>query len=142
MSKGYLFDTIACSRWRRGDPILKSKVRALPSDAVLYTSVISVGELVFGIQKAPPEYREKLLQRTKQMLSRFRGILEVTNEVANKYGYIVAQVLLRQHIGQNDYWISAIALTHDRVLISSDPDFDRVPELQKENWLSPSPFPL
>lgn len=140
MPKGYLFDTIACSRWRRGDSVLRSKVRDLPPDAAFYTSVISVGELALGIHKAPPEYREKLYQRTKQMLSRFKDILEVTDEVANKYGYIVAQVPPGQHIGQNDYWIAAIALTHDLVLISNDPDFDRVPELRKENWLSPSPF--
>ncbi len=135
MPEGYLFDTVACSRWRRGDVVLRSKVEALPSDAALYTSVISVGELTFGIHKAPPQHREKLQQRTQEVLSRFRSILEVTREVADRYGGIVSQVSPGQHIGQNDYWIAAIALTHDLVLITNDPDFDRVPGLQKENWL-------
>jgi predicted nucleic acid-binding protein len=40
------------------------------------------------------------------------------------------------HIGQNDYWIAAIAMTHNLVLITNDPDFDRVAGLEKENWLS------
>ena len=53
MPKGYIFDTVACSRWRRGDMELRSKVEALSSDASLYTSVISVGELILGIHKAP-----------------------------------------------------------------------------------------
>ncbi len=30
----------------------------------------------------------------------------------------------------------AIALTHDLVLITNDPAFERVPGLRKENWLA------
>jgi len=135
MTKGYLFDTVACSRWRRGDVTLRGKVEALRPDAALYTSVVSVGELIFGIHRAPQEHKERLWQRTQEMLARFTAILEVTHRVAGKYGEIVAQVPPGQHIGQNDYWIAAIALTHDLTLVTNDPDFDRVPGLQKENWL-------
>lgn len=135
MPESCLFDTVACSRWRRGDTALRSKVEALPADAVLYTSVISVGELMLGIHKAPQEHKEKLQRRTQEMLGRFKDILEVTREVADRYADIVAQVPPGQHIGQNDYWIAAIALTHDLALITNDPDFDRVPGLRKENWL-------
>jgi predicted nucleic acid-binding protein len=110
-------------------------VEALSSDVLLYTSVISVGELTLGIHKAPQEHREKLWQRTQELLARFKDILEVTREVADKYGNIVAQVAPGQHIGQNDYWIAAIALTYEMVLVTNDPDFDRVPGLRKENWL-------
>jgi predicted nucleic acid-binding protein len=78
MPKGYLFDTIACSRWRRGDTKLKRKVEALYSDVFFYASVISVGELILGIHKAPREYREKLRQSTEEMLSLFEGIFKVT----------------------------------------------------------------
>jgi len=70
------------------------------------------------------------------LLGRFRQILEVTRLVAERYGQIVAQVPPGLHIGQNDYWIAAIAMTHDLVLITNDPDFDRVVGLEKENWLS------
>ena len=135
MPRDYLFDTVVCSRWRRGDKVLRSRVEALPSDVVLYTSVISVGELILGIHKAPREYQENLWQRTQEMLASFSGILEVTTEVAHRYGDIVSQVPSGQHIGQNDQWIAAIALTHDLVLTTNDSDFDRVPGLQKENWL-------
>jgi tRNA(fMet)-specific endonuclease VapC len=135
MPEGYLFDTVACSRWRRGDAVLRRKVEALPPDAILYTSVISVGELTFGILKAPQEYKEQLRQRTQEMLGRFQAIIEVTREVAERYGELVSHVPPGQHIGQNDYWIAAIAVTHNLVLITNDPDFDRVPGLRKENWL-------
>ena len=135
MAKGYLFDTVACSRWRRGDVTLRAKVEALPLEAALYTSVISVGELILGIHKAPQEHKEQLWHRTQELLGRFTAILEVTHGVAEKYGELVAQVPPGQHIGQNDYWIAAIALTHGLVLITNDPDFDRVPGLEKENWL-------
>jgi tRNA(fMet)-specific endonuclease VapC len=115
---------------------LRQWVEALPADAILYTSVISVGELAFGVRKAPQEHRERLQQRTREMLARFHSILDVTPAVAETYGTIVAQVHPGYHIGQNDYWIAAIALTHNLVLITNDPDFDRVPGLQKENWLA------
>jgi predicted nucleic acid-binding protein len=112
------------------------KVEALSSDVALYTSVISVGELALGIHNAPIEHKKKLRERTQELLARFQAVLEVTHPVAEKYGEIVAQVPPGQHIGQNDYWIAAIALTHDLVLISNDPDFDRVPSLLTENWLT------
>lgn len=35
MSRGYLFDTVACSRWRRGDMALRSKMETLRVDAIL-----------------------------------------------------------------------------------------------------------
>jgi predicted nucleic acid-binding protein len=136
MPEGFLFDTVTCSRWRRGDRVLRQKVEALPAEAVLYTSVINVGELTFGICKAPREHQARLRQRTQEMLARFHSILDVTPPVAETYGTIVAQVPPGQHIGQNDYWIAAIAVTHDLVLITNDPDFDRVPGLRKENWLA------
>ena len=54
MPEGFLFDAVACSRWRRGDRMLRRRIEALPMDAALYTSVISVGELTFGIHNARP----------------------------------------------------------------------------------------
>ena len=136
MPEGFLFDTVTCSRWRRGDRMLRQRVEALPADAILYTSIVSVGELAFGVRKAPREHREGLQQRTQEMLARFYSILDVTHAVAETYGTIVAQVHPGYHIGQNDYWIAAITLTHNLVLITNDPDFDRVHGLPKENWLA------
>jgi predicted nucleic acid-binding protein len=135
MPEGFLFDTVTRSRWRRGDRVLRQRVEALPADAMLYTSAISAGELAFGVYKAPQEYRERLRQRTQEMLARFSSILDVTHAVAEIYGTIVAQVSPGAHIGQNDYWIGAIALTHNLVLVTNDPDFDCVLSLQPENWL-------
>src|SRR5215510_6297804 len=113
MPEGFLFDTVTCSRWRRGDRLLRRRIEALPVDAALYTSVMSVGELSFGIHNAPYEYQERLWQQTREILARFQSILEVTREVADRYGTLVAQVPPGQHIGQNDYWIAANALTHN-----------------------------
>jgi predicted nucleic acid-binding protein len=118
-----------------GGKVLRARVAALPSDTAIYTSVISVGELAVGIQLAPPEHRERLRTRTQEMLGRFREILEVTPRVAERYGALVAQVPPGLHIGQNDYWIAAIAGTHDLMVITNDPDFDRVPGIPKDNWL-------
>jgi predicted nucleic acid-binding protein len=37
-------------------------------------------------------------------------------------------------IGENDLLIAAIARSRDLVLVSRDSDFDRIPQLQRENW--------
>src|SRR5712691_2766424 len=95
MPEGFLFDTVTCSRWRRGDRILRRRIEALPMDAALYTSVMSVGELSFGIHNAPYEYQERQWQRTREILARFQSILEVTREVADRYGTL--REPLRRH---------------------------------------------
>jgi hypothetical protein len=43
-----------------------------------------------GIQKAPQEHKEKLRQRTQEMLGRFKAVLEVNQKVAETYGEMVA----------------------------------------------------
>ena len=52
-----------------------------------------------------------------ELRARFQSIVEVTREVADRYGTLVAQVPPGQHIGQNDSWIAVITLTHNLVLI-------------------------
>ena len=112
MPKGYLFDTVACSRWRRGDVVLRSKVEALPSDAALYTSVIKAFFVWMRRILADP------FPLTLSLSHKGRGNPRTISSYKCK-----------------TLWITAIALTHDLVLITNDPDFDRVPGLQKENWL-------
>jgi len=131
---GYLLDTVICSRLRRADPAVVSRMASLPEETAIYLSVITVGELLKGIHLAPANRREKLMQQTEELVDKF-PLLDVTLAVAEKYGEIVSKVPPGQHIGQNDYWIASTAMSHDLVLVSSDPDFDRVDGLRKENWL-------
>jgi predicted nucleic acid-binding protein len=90
--EGFRFDTATCSRWRRGDRALRWRIEALPADAALSTSVISVGELTFGIHKAPREYQERPRQRTQEMLARFQSILVVSPQVAAALGADMPQI--------------------------------------------------
>jgi hypothetical protein len=62
MPEGFLFDTVTCSRWRRGDRILRRRIEVLPVDAALFSAVMNIGELTFGIHHAPYEYQERLWQ--------------------------------------------------------------------------------
>jgi hypothetical protein len=50
-------------------------------DAALYTSVMSVGELTFGIHNAPYEYQERLWQRTRKILAVREGVQGKSAEV-------------------------------------------------------------
>lgn len=97
---------------------------------------ISVGELWLGIHNAPPEHREKLLEETQQLLREdLTGTLSIDEEIAKQWGEMMVQIPKGQHTGGNDSWIAATALARDLILLTSDPDFDIVSGLQKENWL-------
>jgi predicted nucleic acid-binding protein len=138
--RGYLLDTNHLTRLRRKHPdrdgALLKKIAALEDGTALYASIISVGELWLGIDNAPIEHREKLLEETQQMLREdLTGILPIDEGVAKQWGEMMVQIPKGQHTGGNDSWIAATALAHDLILLTADPDFDVVPRLQKENWL-------
>ncbi len=72
-------------------------------------------------------------------------ILPFDEQAAQEYGKIKAfieplekewkrQGQKFKAIGDNDILIAAIARSRDLVLVSRDSDFDRIPNLRRENW--------
>lgn len=133
----YLFDTNACIHFRNGHPSLIARVRNLPPDSVIYTSVITLGELYYGIMRSPPQRRAKYELLLLDLLVKFADVLPITPEVAHKYGEIKAQLSAKgKPIPVNDIWIASIALVHDLTLVSSDAHFDLVEGLRREDWMA------
>lgn len=135
--KGFLLDTSFLVALQWDDPVAVRKVQSLEPDTILFTSAITLGELVYGLHRVPPPKREELEARLHHALELVVDILPVTPEVARKYGEIKANLAAKgRPIPTNDVWIASIALVHNLTVISADPHFDEVEGLSRENWLA------
>jgi len=97
-------------------------------------SVISYGELVYGLEKSasgPAPWRA--LEELTQMIQ----VLSLPPEAANVYGSIRAALTAKgELIGANDLWIAAHARLLNLILVTNNErEFRRVPNLKTENWI-------
>lgn len=100
-------------------------------------TAITVAELHFGVSKSSQP------ERNRNALIRFLAPLEITPftaESAEHYGQIKARLRsLGTMIGELDCLIAAQALALKLPLVTNNSsEFERVPELQLENWAEPS----
>jgi tRNA(fMet)-specific endonuclease VapC len=130
----YLLDTDTLVYIRRGRPEnARARFDLLGSgEAVL--SVITYGELRYGIEKKRmgPEPLLRL-----EELTQIIQVMPLAREVAVTYGTIRAALAVRgELIGANDLWIAAHALFLDLILVTNNErEFRRVPDLTIENWV-------
>ena len=129
----FLLDTDILSYLARGgQPVLTERVRAMSPDD-LAMSVVTRGEIEFGLLKQPPS------QPTRE---RMRGLLDlietlgVPPDAAAQYRDLRHALQSRGvPIGSNDMWIAAHALAEQRTLVTNNErEFGRVPGLLVENW--------
>jgi predicted nucleic acid-binding protein len=110
----------------------KADVVRASDDALVFTSVISLGELAFGVHAcADPgarALRAAWLRHVEQ-----RPILRVTHHTAASFGVLAAAV---KQAGKsprprtNDLWIAAQAIEHGHSLLTLNPrDFADLPGL-------------
>jgi len=101
----------------------------------LGVSAITVSELYYGAQKS--KHPEKNLQRLFQFLMPLE-VLSYDEAAADAYGRIRAALEQRgEIIGPLDMLIAAHALSQDLVLVTNNiKEFQRVPGLRVENWIS------
>jgi len=131
----YLLDTNVCIYIRRERPpsVLK-RFQVLPPGSTAI-SVITYGELVYGIRKSAEPHRG---MQVLEELTALIPVLPMAVGVAETYGTIRADLALRgQLIGNNDLWIAAhaknLGLT---VVTNNEGEFRRVEGLTVENWAS------
>ena len=128
----YLLDTDTFVYIRRGRPALAQRRfdQLRPGEAVI--SVISLGELIYGIEKKSEPAAMQRLEELTQIIS----VLPLHAEAASIYGAIRAQLSERgEMIGANDLWIAAHALALNLNLVTNNErEFRRVPDLKIENW--------
>ena len=133
----YLLDTNTVSYFLRDhSPALTTRLMGTAPDA-LAISVISAGELQFGLKKLGPGFRATGLAARLDKLLAAIATLPLEPDAAIHYGHIRAHLEAQgTPIGGNDLWIAAHALAEDLTLITHNlREFERVPRLKVESWL-------
>lgn len=147
--EGYLLDTNIVRFWfdptRTEHDRVRSRIEALPEDAPLTISAITLGEIEYGhraLGEAGDPERERIFLEFVE--SRLPTILNVERHTRTSYGSLRAKLFekyapkerrkkgLRPEqlidptsskelgIQENDLWIAAQALEHNLVLVSHD----------------------
>ena len=132
----YLLDTNALSELlkKRSKPQFLTRLRRHPSE-MFFTSSICVMELRHGSRRR--DDHESFWQRiTHEVLSRV-SILDFSASEAIVAGDILAHLARRgELIGVEDVLIGATALVREYTVVTGNVrHFERIPDLQVENWL-------
>ena len=129
----YLLDTNICIYIRRERPqaVLK-RFKVLPPGATAI-SVITYGELVYGVRKSPDPHRAMMIL---EELIALIPVIPLAVDVAETYGAIRSDLAARgELIGNNDLWIAAHARSLKMILVTNnEKEFQRVSGLTIENW--------
>ena len=134
----YMLDTNMCIYvLKNHSDKLRHKFKAIKTICI---SSITYGELCFGIENGDSSEKEA---RWKQLaLFTQRLSIEAWDEDAARH-YGIIRALLRKRgtpIGNNDLLIAAHARSLNFVLVTNNiREFDRVPDLSLENWVSSNP---
>jgi tRNA(fMet)-specific endonuclease VapC len=133
MAARYLLDTDICSYLRRNDrPRITERFATLDREAVAI-SVITLGELAFGMAKSANPARA---EQGIAWVMRTMQVLPMSPQAARFYGDIRASLsAMGRPIGPNDLWITAHALAENLILVTNNErEFKRVKGLKVENW--------
>ena len=135
----YLLDTNIVSYFlRAASPALNQRILDSAPEA-LAISIISAGELRYGLSRLAPSRRAAELTHQLDALLTAVAVLALPPEAAQHYGTARSQLeAAGTPIGGNDLWIAAHALSQDLTLVTHNTrEFDRVPGLRVENWMTP-----
>jgi tRNA(fMet)-specific endonuclease VapC len=104
----------------------------------LAISVISAGELRYGLSKLPSSKRATELANRLDALLATIPVLPLPADAAPHYGNTRAQLeAAGTPIGGNDLWIAAHALAQNLTLVTNNTrEFERVVGLRVENWIT------
>jgi tRNA(fMet)-specific endonuclease VapC len=129
----YLLDTCVISDFIKGEPGTQARLKQTPP-ADIAVSVITVMELRYGLLVNPQRAR-----KIEPAISSFLASVTVlpfnaaeAEQVAQIRSILKTQ---GQPIGAYDVLIAATALWHNILMVTANQrEFDRVPNLQTENW--------
>jgi len=130
----YVLDTDHCVELLRGTPKIVFKFKSLRRDTVIYSTIITIAELLYGAYRLPnPQERVKDVDA-------FRGdieILELDLAAAKVYGQLKAELAQRGEIlADNNLFIASITLSRGLVLVTHNSQhYERISSLILEDWL-------
>jgi len=129
---GFLLDINVISEFnRRGKPnrLVKKWLEAADTDS-LYVSVLTIGEIRFGVELLPPSKRRAQLQHwlDRDLPVWFEGrILPVDQSISDRWGLLRAQAQMQgRPLSVIDALLAATALQHNLTIVSRNvSDFGR-----------------
>ena len=131
-----LLETTTISAILRQEQNTVARLNALsPPNDVLAISLVSYGEIWYGLEVMPQgQRRREREQRARDLFARV--ILEpVTQDVAHAYVKIKSDLHRKgEMIPEADLWIAATAKANGYVLVTRDDHFSRVEGLIVEDW--------
>ena len=117
-----------------------ARINALQETDIVALSVISYGEVWFGIEIMPKGQRRREYEHEALVLFSNMILEPVTQEVALSYVQIKARLRRKgEIIPEADLWIAATAAAENYTLVTCDAHFSRVQGLTIENWSKPYP---
>ena len=130
---------------RRGqpNPLVKQWLEAADTDS-LYTSVLTLGEIRFGVELLPPSKRRTQLEQwlDRDVPEWFEGrILPVDQSIADRWGFVRAQAQMKgRPLSVIDALLAATALQHNLTMVSRNVSDFSVGGLAVVNpWEAPLP---
>jgi tRNA(fMet)-specific endonuclease VapC len=129
----YLLDTCVISDFIKAEPGTQIRLKQTPPTDIA-VSIITVMELRYGLA-LNPQRTQKIEPTIVQLLNTIT-ILPFTQPEAEQAAAIRACLKTQgQPIGPYDILIAATARTHGLIMVTANQrEFDRVPDLQTENW--------
>ena len=98
----------------------------------VFVPCIAIGELYFGVYKSL-KLEENLARIDEFAL--YNTVLPCDTDIAKKYGEIKSNLKEKgQPIPENDIWIAAIAQQYALTLVTKDPHFEAIENLNIETW--------
>lgn len=137
----FLLDTNVISEWNKDvvDPSVRRWIVSA-SEEELFLSVVTIGELRYGIERLPAGRRQRDLEvwLSLEIRERFSGrILVVDIDTADVFGQILARRnVSRQSSVTMDVWIAATAIIHGLTVVTRNTrDFEALGVLLVNPWL-------
>ena len=128
----YMLDTNAASAALRAHPAIDAKLQTL-AGGQWCVSAITCSELRFGAALRPEAVR---LHRLIDAFLEVTPVMAWDQAAASRHGPLRARLRnAGTPLGDFDEMIAAHALALGAVLVTNDRVFERVPELQRENWI-------
>jgi len=115
-------------------PLRPRVLKAIHRGDVCALTVANLAEVLFGIGTVPRA--EQNQREWENLRPSFRLYAVEEQDVIRS---VELRIFLRRRgrqIGLVDALLAAIALRYDFILLTSDHDFDAIPELQHEDWLT------
>lgn len=127
----YMLDTNTISSLIKKNPAVSRRIASFPMER-LCLSVISEGELLYGLAKKPNA--RNLHLAVQEFLKRV-DVLVWDTDVAEHYGVLRAELEGSGNVlGPLDMQIAAHASQLGAVLVTNDQAFQRIKKLKVEDW--------